>query len=259
MENTKIRMIFCDVDGTLLLRGEKNIPANIIDTINNAVSSNINICIASGRSYPDLKKLFDCVLNKVIFICCDGTMVVKNDNLLYSAPLNKSQVACMSKTYRGEYEAMVIYAKDYTYYLSDKDISDFGKKITSEEVLEIPGDVFKVAFYKLSEKAKIKIENLGVKSGILNMVYKDPTWIEYIKAGIDKGTAAEIIQKQYGVSVYETAAFGDNLNDLGMLRRARVSFAANDARAEVVGMCKFKTNDVNKEISNIIEKGDRYE
>jgi hydroxymethylpyrimidine pyrophosphatase-like HAD family hydrolase len=154
---------------------------------------------------------------------------------------------------------MVIYAKDYTYYLSDKDISDFGKKITSEEVLRIPGDVFKVAFYKLTEKAKIKIENLGVKSGILNKVYKDPTWIEYIKAGIDKGTATESVQKIYNVSSYETAAFGDNLNDLGMLRRARISFAANIARPEVVSMCKFKTNNVNNEISNIIEKGDRYE
>ena len=259
MENTKIRMIFCDVDGTLLLRGEKNIPADIIDTINNAVSSDVNICVASGRSYPDLKKLFETVSDKVIFICCDGAMVVENDNLIYSAPLNKSQVACMSKTYRNEYEAMVIYAKDYTYYLSEKEFYEFGKKITSEEVSDIPGDVFKVAFYRLSEKAKIKIENLGVKSGILNKVYKDPTWIEYIKAGIDKGTAVESVQKKYEVSAYETAAFGDNLNDLGMLRRARLSYAANNARHEVVSMCKFKTNNVNKEISNIIEKGDRYE
>lgn len=259
MENTKIRMIFCDVDGTLLLRGEKTISENIIHTINTAVSSNINICIASGRSYPVLKKLFEPIANKVLFICCDGAMAVKNDNLLYSAPLNKSQVACMSKTYKKDYEAMVIYAKDYTYYLSDKIFSDLGTKITPEDVSSIPGDVFKVAFYKLSQKAEIKLENLGVKSGILNKVYKDSSWIEYIKANTDKGVAAESVQKKYGVSVYETAAFGDNLNDLGMLRRARLSYAANNANAEVIRMCKFKTNNVNKEISNIIEKGDRYE
>ena len=43
MENTKIRMIFCDVDGTLLARGEKTIADNVFDVINKALSSNINI------------------------------------------------------------------------------------------------------------------------------------------------------------------------------------------------------------------------
>lgn len=259
MKSTKIRMIFCDVDGTLLLRNSDKIDDSVFRTIKQAVSSNIHICIASGRNYPDLKQLFKPIANDVTFICSDGALVVEKDNLSYSAPLNKSQVACMSKTYKNDYEAMVIYAKDYTYYLSDKDFSDIGNKITSEGVFTIPGDVFKVAFYKLSQKAEIKLENLGVKSGILNKVYKDPLWTEYIKSGVDKGTAASIVQRMYDVSIAETAAFGDNLNDLGMLRRARVSFAANNAHHEVIKMCKFKTNNVINEISNIIEKGDRYE
>jgi|GEM_PF-2661845 len=259
MENTKIRMIFCDVDGTLLNRGENVVRSEVFETIKKALSSNINICIASGRSYPDLKELFSPIVNDVTFICSDGALVVENNNLSYSSPLNKSQVACMSKTYKSDYEAMVIYAKDYTYYLSDKEFYEFGTKITSNEVSQIPGDIFKVAFYMLSKKAKIKLDNLGIKSGILNKVYEDPHWTEYIKAGIDKGTAAESVQKRYGVSVSETAAFGDNLNDLGMLRRARVTFAANNANAEVIRMCKFRTNNVTNEILNIIEKGDRYE
>ena len=252
-------MIFCDVDGTLLLRNSDKIDDSVFHTIKQAVSSNIHICIASGRNYPDLKQLFKPIANDVTFICSDGALVVEEDNLSYSAPLNKSQVACMSKTYKNDYEAMVIYAKDYTYYLSDKDFSDIGNKITSEGVFTIPGDVFKVAFYKLSQKAEIKLENLGVKSGILNKVYKDPLWTEYIKSGVDKGTAASIVQRMHDVSIAESAAFGDNLNDLGMLRRARVSFAANDAHHDVIRMCKFKTNNVVNEISNIIEKGERYE
>lgn len=259
MKSTKIRMIFCDVDGTLLLRNSNKIDDSVFRTIKQAVSSNVNICIASGRSYPDLKQLFKPVASDVTFICSDGALVVEKDNLSHSVPLSKPQVACMSRTYKNDYEAMVIYAKDYTYYLSDKIFFDFGNKISSDEVYSVPGDVFKVAFYKLSQKAEIKLENLGVKSGILNKVYKDPLWTEYIKSGVDKGTAASIVQRMYDVSIAETAAFGDNLNDLGMLRRARVSYAANDAHYEVIKMCKFKTNNVIKEISNIIEKGDRYE
>ncbi len=257
MGNTKIRMIFCDVDGTLLPRGENVISNEVFNAITYAVSSNIVFCIASGRSYQDLKNLFDPVIDKVTFICNDGASVVKNNSLYYSTPLHKPQVACMSKTYKDDYEAMVIYAKEYTYYLSDKTYSDFGIKITSSDVSQIPGDIFKVAFYKLSQKAKIKLDNLGIKSGILNKVYEDAIWTEYIKAGTDKGTAAESVQKIHNVSIYETAAFGDNLNDLGMLRRARLTYAANNANPEVARMCKFKTNSVINEILNIIEKGDR--
>lgn len=257
MKDTKIRMIFCDVDGTLLPRGSDSISDAVFDVINYAVSSNVIVCIASGRSYQDLSRLFAPVADKVFFICNDGALAVKRGCTFFSTPLNKSQVACMSKTYKDDYEAMVIYAKDYTYYLSGCDYPKFGTKITSAEVSQIPGDVFKVAFYNLSQKAKIKLDNLGIKSGILNKVYEDADWTEYIKAGVDKGTATESAQKQYGVSSFETAAFGDNLNDLGMLRRARLSYAANNAHAEVIRMCKFKTNNVTKEILNIIEKGDR--
>ena len=56
----------------------------------------------------------------------------------------------------------------------------------------------------------------------------------------------------YGVSSSETAAFGDNLNDLNMLRSAQYSYAPENAHPDIIRMCKFKTNNVNDEILNII-------
>lgn len=259
MESTKIRMIFCDVDGTLLPRGKETLSEEAIFSIRKAISSNIYVCIASGRSYPDLKELFAPVKNDVTFICNDGASLIKCDNVLYSSPLDKSVVKCMSKTYRNDYKAMVIYAKDYTYYISDTENNLSGQKIASENIPTIPGNIFKVAFLGLSEKAKIKLDNLGVKAGILNNVYNDPNWTEYIKANTNKGVAAEYLQRHLNCPISQTAAFGDNLNDLEILRRARVSFAMENGNAEVLRMCKYKTNNVSNEILNIIEKGERYE
>ena len=252
MNGVKIRMIFCDVDGTLLPHGDKNVCSDVFNTINRAVSSGIHFCIASGRSYPDLKRLFSPVLNDVTFICNDGSLMIKQDNILFSSPLNKYQVQCMSKTYKKDYKAMIIYTKDSTYYISDTEEFDFAKKISPEDVSSIFGDVFKVAFYKLSEKAKIKLNNLGVKSGILNKIYEDNFWTEYITAQTDKGTAAKVLQNTYGVLSSETAAFGDNFNDLNMLRRAQFTYAPENANPEIIRMCKFKTDNVNKEILKII-------
>jgi len=260
MKDTKIRMIFCDVDGTLLPRDKTEISSDVFDAINHTLSSGLHFVVASGRSYPDLKKLFSPVANKLIFICNDGANVIDKENTIFSSPLNKSQVTCMAKTFKGEYEALVLYSKDYTYYVSEKLFSDFGTKICNlNEITELSGNIFKVAFYKFSEKGKIKLNNLGIKSGILNNVYTDNLWTEYVNFNTDKGTAVEEIQKKYAISHFESAAFGDNLNDLGMLRRARMSFSVPYSNPEVVKMCKYKTNNVIKEILNIIEKGDQYE
>ncbi len=259
MKKTKIRMIFCDLDGTLLTNGDDTISNDVFQAIDLAVSSNVNICIASGRSYPSLKSIFYPAKDKMTFICNDGALIVKNDCVMHSSPLNKNQVTCMSKTYFNDYEALVIYAKDYTYYISDKVAFDFAKKITPYDVSSIPGDVFKVAFYNLSQKAKITLNNLGIKSGILNKVYEDALWTEYINAQTDKGTAAQIVQKHFSVLPNETAAFGDNFNDFGMLRRAQYSFAPKNAKPEIIRMCKYTTNNVVNEISNIIKKGENYE
>jgi len=178
--------------------------------------------------------------------------MVKQDNILFFSPLNKYQVACMSKTYKKDYKALIIYTKDSTYYISDTEEFIFAKKILPEDVSSVDGEIFKVAFYKLSEKAKIKLNNLGVKSGILNKIYEDDLWTEYVTARTDKGTAAKTLQSIYGVLPSETAAFGDNLNDLNMLRCAQLSYAPKNAHPEIVRMCKFKTDSVNNEILNII-------
>lgn len=252
MITAKIQLIFCDVDGTLLPSGQSLISDEVFNAINTAVSSGVKFCIASGRSYTDLVRLFHPITNDVTFICSDGSLVVERDNILFSAPLNKSQIACMSKTYKNDYSAMLIYGKDNTYCISDSKEFDFCKKIYTENISDIPEDIFKVAFLNLSKNAKIKIDNLGIKSGILNKVYEDSSWTEYITSHTDKGVAAKELQKLYSIQTNETAAFGDNLNDIGMLRQATFSYAPESAKPEIVRMCKYTTNNVTNEILNII-------
>lgn len=253
MNCSQIRMIFCDVDGTLLPHGSKSLSDDVFMTINRAVSSGIHFCIASGRSYPDLKRLFSPVINNVTFICNDGSLMVENESVLFSSPLDKSKVAGIAKLYRNDYDALIIYSRESTYYISDKLEIGFAKKITADDIASsIADDIFKIAFMNLSQNAKIKIDNLCVKSGILNKVYEDTTWTEYITAQTDKGTAAKVLQSAYGITPRETAAFGDNLNDLNMLRCAQFSYAPKNARPEIQRMCKFKTDNVVDEIKKII-------
>ena len=54
-----IKLIVCDVDGTLLPHGEKRISYDIADLIKEAGNKGISFAAASGRAYHELKRLFE--------------------------------------------------------------------------------------------------------------------------------------------------------------------------------------------------------
>ena len=64
------------------------------------------------------------------------------------------------------------------------------------------------------------------------MAAGDP-WLDFVDYQADKGYALKSIQKLLGIKREETMAFGDNLNDLGMLESAGESYAVANARPQV--------------------------
>ena len=63
-------------------------------------------------------------------------------------------------------------------------------------------------------------------------------WMDIVLPDADKGSSLKILQKQLGISREETMAFGDNINDLGLLDAAEESYAIGSARDEVKNAAK---------------------
>ena len=63
-------------------------------------------------------------------------------------------------------------------------------------------------------------------------------WMDIVNPDADKGSALRALQKHLGISREETMAFGDNLNDLGLLESAEESYAIGSARDEVKAAAK---------------------
>ncbi len=251
MREPRLRMIFCDVDGTLLKKGESAVSQTIFETIRRAHGNGLRFVVASGRTYTDLKNLFFPVKDIVTFVSNDGALAVDNEKVIYSAPIDTEFIGGILKDISlSENEKVVACLKDRECSFSRDDI---------QKLSYTKGEVYKLAFYKHCAVTKEKLGNRAVRSGKLSLVYSDREWTEYIKFRIDKGSAAEALQKYYGVTYAETVAFGDNINDLGMLRRARVSVAAPDAIPAVKRVCKYCVTDVADAIFKIIEEGEKYE
>ncbi len=63
-------------------------------------------------------------------------------------------------------------------------------------------------------------------------------WIDFTAMGAEKGNAVRELQERLHVTQEETMAFGDNHNDIEMLKNAGESYAVSNARREVKCVCK---------------------
>ena len=58
-------------------------------------------------------------------------------------------------------------------------------------------------------------------------------WMDCTPIGADKSSAVAFLQKYLGITPEETCTFGDNINDIEMLKNAGHSYAVANAREEV--------------------------
>ena len=86
---------------------------------------------------------------------------------------------------------------------------------------------------------KLKRWELALMCGVL-VALAGAAWLDFTLA--DKGTGLEQLCAALGVALEEVAAFGDNFNDVPMLRRAGRSWlmagAAAELRAEFPSQCQ---------------------
>ena len=74
------------------------------------------------------------------------------------------------------------------------------------------------------------------------IVLGDKTWLDIMKFDVDKGKALKKIQKELNISFEETMAFGDYLNDYGMLKNAKYSIAMGNAHPELKKIAYYITD-----------------
>ena len=67
-EKPPVRLIACDIDGTLLQKGARNISPEIFQEIDRLEQRGVLFCPASGRQYHSLRQLFAPVADRVPYL-----------------------------------------------------------------------------------------------------------------------------------------------------------------------------------------------
>ncbi|MBR3942623.1 MAG: HAD family phosphatase [Clostridia bacterium] len=196
-----VSLIVCDLDGTILPKNAKNLQQNIIGTLEKLSQKGILICIATGRSYVQVKRMFEHVSFTPYFICSDGGITIYKEETLEKFPISVDA---------SSYPTAIGYGK-YVAYASCGNKPFYRQAKTDYHGHVLPLCECKDEIYKLAVKNAPLKEIPG-----LTRIYKDATWQEYIDQNTNKGVALSALQKRLNIQKENTVIFGDSSNDIPM-------------------------------------------
>ena len=249
--NNKIKLIACDMDGTLL-NDEKNIPRENIEAVHRLKDLGITFVIATGRHDSMVKAYMDALGIEMPVISCNGAMVREPfSNHLYSAiPLTYDQILGIitcCKSFGADYH---IYARDEIYGETMNSrllyYNEGNKSLSERDRINLHvstdyrryadghrGELFKVLIIpRRREDFEVLTGEIEKTTG-LKAFRSDPALLDVAQKGITKAHAIENLCRELKIRREETAAIGDQLNDMDMIQYAGTGIARANAADEI--------------------------
>ncbi len=233
-----IKLIASDVDGTLVKDAAPKIYPEIIEMIKELREKDIIVCIASGRQYSSIEKMFKEVIDDLIVIADNGAHVKCRGVDMNVVKIDPEYITELVNDLRKYEDCEIICEAPGMTYTETKN-EDFIKFIEEQyrcdyknvnDVLEDGKDIIKASIFR-----RPSIRDIG--EGELIPKWKDrlkatmagEDWVDFMDKSVDKGHALKFIQDFFGIKADETMVFGDNNNDIGMLECATESYAVETA------------------------------
>lgn len=238
-------LVAFDIDGTLL--GSDKVPQpGTLRAFAAMRDAGTRIMLASGRPIPGLKALAArCGLGEdLIFAGLNGSVVVDQATgetlARHPVPAETAQPIIELGLQRG---VVVMLPHDDELVVGQEHAQDAqvnheargnGLTVRGVEDLSRPGIApTKVLFSaQRPELEALERQLLEAHGEEIELTYSSPIYMEATAAGVDKSTAIRDFCLTLGISAERTMAFGDNGNDVTMLRAAGVGVAMGNAIQE---------------------------
>lgn len=255
------KLVFLDIDGTLLPPGEMAVPKSAVDAMRRARANGHKLFLCTGRNLRMTQPLFDYGFDG--FVCSAGGYVGCDGKILVDIPMEPEQVAGIRKVMQASGVECTLEARDNTYggvqmierfahnfqtagTLNSeaerwKKMMEFGMTIRPiEEYVGAP--VYKIVY--IAEKPEDLLEvrrqyedqfvfcetKLGKVGGrVVNG--------ELINRKFNKGTGIKAICDYLNMPLSDTIGFGDSDNDLQMTDVVGISYCMANGSESLKKLC----------------------
>ncbi len=242
-ERPDIRLIASDMDGSLL-SPEGRVPDAFWPVLDELDRRGIVFCPASGRQYQNLRETFGDRGEQMVYIAENGAYVVHEGVELSSDPLPPEDVPTVVGKVRGLVAAghnigMVLCGKKAGYIeRADGPFAEHARRHYAwlqqvDDFLAVDDVVLKIAVFDFSSIEATTAPAFADLTDRLRVLVSGHHWLDVMNPAADKGHALRRVQDRLGVTPEQTMAFGDYLNDAGLLEAAHWSFAMDNAHPEL--------------------------
>ena len=238
-----IRLVVCDLDGTLLDPSGK-LPAGFWDLWERLRARGAIFAAASGRPYPVLHSYFASLPEGIAYIAENGSYVVRDGVELSSSPVDpdaaRAAVDEVRSLNRHRYVGATWCARNATF--AERDDEPFlsaahvfyPELVIVSDLLALYEQALKVAVYDVDDPWAESAPALERRCQGSRVVGSAPHWLDVMDPVVNKGVALRALQASLGVTADQTVAFGDYLNDLELLAAATHSFAMENGHPDVI-------------------------
>lgn len=241
-----IRLVVTDMDGTLL-HDDGTVPPSFWPLLERMRAEGITFVPASGRQHATLVR--DFVGRGPLHVIAENGALLTHDGAeLFSRTLDTPAVRRMLtalRTLAAREDVGVVLCGKKSAYIERQDARFteqaayyYAELQPVDDLLEVEDEFLKIAVCDLEEDAARLAGELREIAVDHRLVVSGQKWADIMRDDVDKGHALAHLQETLGVTPAETVAFGDYLNDLGMLARAEHSYAMDNAHPDVLAAAR---------------------
>ena len=217
---------------------------------------------ASGRQYANMKRMFAPVADEIAYISENGGLALQNDKVLYQdsfdPALVKEIVTAIQENDGSEFSCST---KDY-YYICPKTEHYYDLMINVignnchiiKNVDEITEPCMKLAVYEQGGLQEDTIyywrERFGDRCTV---VTSGTAWVDFIPFTTNKARGLAEYQKILNIKPEECITFGDEYNDIDMLKSVPYGFAMAHAKPGVKEVAAYETDRVQTILKKLIK------
>ncbi|HFU3843217.1 TPA: Cof-type HAD-IIB family hydrolase [Streptococcus suis] len=239
------KIIATDMDGTFLREDHHFDKERFRRLLEQLKTKGYLFVAASGRSLPGLKLLFEDFLDDIALVAENGAVVLyRNQTIYMDDPIQpKTYLSLVDELVKSGYvqsQHITLSGLKACYMLDTVEdelyqvLSDYYQDIVLLPSFEdISEDIIKLNLY-IDEAIRAEAQDwINHHFQQLTAVTTGFTSIDIILSGVHKGIGLSHLCKYLGLSGEDLIAFGDNQNDLEMMKLAAFSVATANAIDEV--------------------------
>ncbi len=246
------KIVFSDIDGTLLNKDRELSPATITEI--KKLKNRIPFILISARMPSAMRHLQNELdIEDLPLICYNGGLILMRDKIVSSTEIPLEIVEELS-SFNSEIQCHISLYHQDEWYVPAMDFWALREQNNTKIEPEIKSNQQVIEKWRAEEKGAHKIMAMGEEPQIdqiqrylaekypeqLNVYRSKNTYLEISPKSISKYTSIEVLlERHFDISSKEAIAFGDNYNDVEMIRNIGYGVAVANARPEALKVAKL--------------------